>query len=422
MNFHRLKGAFLGALFVLPSASAYTAENTAQMIFSDTFRTLHTDVDGNLMSVPIIRLGTDDRLNISFDEIGDDFRYLQYRLVHCNADWQPSQLVESEYLPGFNIGEIDDYAFSSNTFVHFVNYHLTIPQEGMEPMVSGNYLLQVFDQEEPDEVLLQVRFGVSENTVGVDGRASGRTDRGFNTEWQQIDLTLRPGGFRIQNPYQDLTVTVSQNQTPWTLRTVSHPMRVQGEDIVFEHDRNLIYPGSNEFRRFEMTRVGETGMHVDSVRFGGTNYHIYLTPDTGRGDSEYYYDSTQKGRYLVRESNASDSDLGADYMTVHFTLDFPEIIDANIYVDGEMTGHRLTERNRMHYDRDAGVYRLELPLKQGAYNYRYVVARREGNGMPTPSPVEGDFYETRNEYLVQVYYRPVGARADRLIGYQIIDM
>ena len=96
-----------------------------------------------------------DRIIISFDEIGDDYSRLRYRLIHCNADWQPSRLLESEYLKGFNEAEIEDFAFSSNTYVHYVNYRIAIPSDDMQPIVSGNYLLQVFEADDPDDIILQ---------------------------------------------------------------------------------------------------------------------------------------------------------------------------------------------------------------------------------------------------------------------------
>ena len=116
-----------------------------------------------------MRLGTSDRIFINFDIIGEQHEYLRYRLVHCNADWQPSRLVDSEFLDGFNEGEIEDYAYSSNTFVHYVNYNLELPNRDMRPLVSGNYLVQVYPEGEPDDVMLRARFSVTENSMGVEG-------------------------------------------------------------------------------------------------------------------------------------------------------------------------------------------------------------------------------------------------------------
>lgn len=93
-------------------AAAVSAADTATVIFEPMMRTLTVTANGNLMAGPVLRLGSNDRIVFSFDEIGDDWRYLRCRLLHCNADWQPSSLVESEYVDGFNYASIEDYAFS----------------------------------------------------------------------------------------------------------------------------------------------------------------------------------------------------------------------------------------------------------------------------------------------------------------------
>lgn len=36
-------------------------------------------------------------------------------------------------------------------------------------------------------------------------------------------------------------------------------------------------------------------------------------------------------------------------------------------------------------------------------------------------PTDGDFYETENEYIILVYYRPNGGRYDKLAGYRRIN-
>lgn len=382
----------------------------------------------NFMAPAVIRLGTDDRLQLNFDIIDDSHEYLRYRLIHCNADWQPSKLLESEYLDGFNEGSITDYAYSSNTYVHFVNYNLVIPNEEMNFIASGNYLLQVFNEEDPDTTLFQIRFSVAENQVMLKPRLTTRTDMGFNTEWQQIDFEADLTGFENINPYLDLIVTVMQNNRPETTRSVSNPLRVEGSRAIFEHDQNLIFPAGNEYRRFETVRIDYPGMRVDSVVFGGTNWHAYLQPDQSRTYNNYIYDQTQHGRFMIDEYNATEPDLGADYVTVHFTLDAPEAIGADIYVDGDFSNHIFDERNRMNYDYDKRLYHAQIPLKQGSYNYQYVVLPKNysdkpgSTSYPDPGLVEGNHYETQNEYLLLLFCRPPGSRYDRLLGYSLLNI
>ena len=409
--------------YILASAVALTVLMTGhgkvmrQEIINPNFKTLKVEKENDFFGLPVLTLNGNDRIVISFDEIADDYSHLQFRLIHCNADWQPSRLIESEYVDGFNYDDIEDYAFSSNTFTNYVNYRFTIPSEHIVPMVSGNYIAEVYPQSDPDDVLLRARFQVSEETARVNGFSSPRTDRGFNSDWQQLTFEVIPTASNI-NPYSDIVVTVSQNRRPDTERVVSHPMKVEGTKIIYDHLPELIFPASNEYRRFETVRADYPGMGVESVGFEDRSYQAWLRTDSERAEHEYLFDSTQRGRFKIDEYNSSDPDLGADYVTVHFTLDFPELMNGDIFVEGDFTNHRYEDQYRMTYNRDSGVYELALPLKQGSYNYQYVAVKKEEGpeGKGDASLVEGDKYETLNEYNICVYYKPAIARADRLIG------
>lgn len=395
--------------------------DTTTGIFDRRFRTLKTEVEDNFMSPPVIRLGTNDRILVKFDEIGEDNSYLEYRLIHCDADWQPSRLIESEYLEGFNSVRIEDYAYSTATFVHYVNYLIAFPNEELQIKHSGNYLLQVYDPERPEETLLQTRFQVTENRARIEGNVTSRTDMGHNTYWQQLAFEIDCQGIGEFNPYQDIIVYVTQNDREATKRRIMTPLRVSGDKIIYEHLNDLVFGASNEYRRFESVSNSFPGMRVDSLRYMGSNYHVWLKVDEPRQSASYSYDQTQHGRFLVREYNSTDSDIGADYITVHFLLECPELPSYDIYLDGEFTHDRMDKENQLTYDHRVGGYVAEVPLKQGAYNYQYVTRSRQTGEIST-STIEGDKYETLNEYGIAVYFRPPGARADRLISYRILQM
>lgn len=387
---------------------------------AERLRTMKVMKEGDFMAAPSIRLGSDERITVSFDEWSEDYSDLQYRLIHCGPDWKPSGLLESEYLDGFNIADIDDWAFSQNTFVHFVNYHVEIPNERMNPLLSGNYIMEIFERDNPDETIGEARFAVTEHSADIIGGVTTHTDRGLNTEWQQLELKVEPTDARIDDPYSMLRVDITQNGAPYTTTTLRNPSRTEGKSVIYSHQPELIFKAGNEFRRFETVRTNYNDMGVDSMRFLSRNYHVWLTPGRERATKQYSYDQTQQGRFLVREYNSTDSDLGADYVTVHFRLDAPEVVDADVYVEGEFTGWERDSSTRMRYDYNEGAYLLEMPLKQGSYNYRYVAVARHGNRQADPSVIEGNKYETRNEYRVQVWYKPIGARYERLIADQIL--
>lgn len=371
------------------------------------------------MSPPVITLNGSGRLNINFDIISEDADYLRYRLLLCNADWQPSRLMESEYLGAFNEVSVDDYAFSSNTYIHYVNYNITLPDPGLPILHSGNYLLQVFPENNPDQIILQARFSVSEELTPVSGGVTTRTDRGVNSEFQQLFFSIDTSALPHINPYQDLIVTITQNNRPETTRTITHPIRTENNRVIFEHSPELIFESSNEYRRFETVRADYPGMSVDSVKFQDGIWHAWLKPDSARKNKSYSYDQTQHGRFKIDDYNSTEPDLSADYVMVHFSLDPGERQFGQIFVDGDFTYHNFDERNLMKYDWNTGLYHADIPLKQGSYNYQYVVMP-ENSEIPSPRYIEGNKYETQNEYLIKVFLRTPGARADRLIGTAVL--
>ena len=393
------------------------AMDTGQKIFKKNVRTLTVTNPDNFMGVPVLKIGGHERLNINFDVIGDDNDYLRFRLLHCNADWQPSRLMESEYLGGFNEGIVEDYAFSSNTYVHYVNYNISLPDPSIPILRSGNYLIQIYPENDPDDIWLQARFSVTEEISYIEGGVTTRTDRGVNSEYQQLFLHLDFPELNKINPFQDIILTVTQNNRPETLRFIQHPMRVQGSTIIYEHTPELIFEAANEFRRFETVRADYPGMHVDSVRFVNGMWNAWLQTDESRRHRQYTYDSTQNGRFKIDEYNSTDPDLSADYILVHFTLDPESRVNGTIFVDGDLTNHVLDEESLMKYDWNDGLYHASIPLKQGSFNYQYTVVP-EGEILPNPGPIEGNKYETVNEYLVMAYLRTPGSRGDRLIGYR----
>ena len=408
------------AAIVLGSPLALTAQSLSDQpyetrSFSDRFKTLRTQVEGRELFPPIIDLNTNEHITISFDEMTEEVSYLQYSLVHCNADWRPSALSDLEYLDGFNTNPIEEFDFSMTTFAHYVHYSLTLPNEDVQFKVSGNYVLLVYPENEPERVLLQVCFSVYENNILVAPSVTSRTDIDYNREHQQVSVTLNANNYRIQNPYNELKVSVTQNGRRDNEVIVNRPLRIQGSQIFFDHDRNLIFEAGNEFRRFEMVATRYAGLGVANIYHFDPYYHVDLTPVKPRSESSYLYDQTQNGRFVIRQSGASDSDTEADYFVVHFTLDSDPIPGGKIYIDGELTNHLYSPYNEMVYNPQTEQYEKTLLLKQGSYNYQYLFLP-DGTRTATAAPVEGNYYQTVNEYLVKVYHRAPGERYDRLIG------
>lgn len=398
----------------------YTTVNAADIeydrVFNPTLKTLQTSVNGQLAaSQPVITLEGSEHLTVSFDILGDDREYLCWRLLHCDADWQLDNLSDTDYLPGFNYAKIENHAFSRATNVHYVHYWFTLPSDDMQPQLSGNYLLQIFTEDNPDDVWAQCRVKVDEGRARIAGSISGRTDVDFNREHQQLTLSVEPESGLVSDPYGELYVVIEQNSRPDTRHTMVQPLRLDGQRLIYEHQPELIFPAGNEYRRSEFISTQWGGMGVDRIDYINGSYVVRLQPDAPRVQRQYSYDRTQQGRYVVRRYDSDQPQVDADYVLTDFTLRMPEDPSLDIYIEGELTGRSYTEANRMQYDSEAQAYRATLLLKQGAYNYQYV--GRTGNEVAaTTAEIEGNKYQTQNDYNISVYYRPHGRRYDRLIG------
>lgn len=392
--------------------------DTHTQVADSRFKSLQVRLVGNDYFPPIITLNGDDKIKISFDELSEEQSYLRYSVVHCNADWTPSNLIESEYVSGFNYADITDCKFSLGTLCHYVHYSFSLPNDEIQFLISGNYLVKIYYENEPENTLLQARFYVSENAVSVGTSVTSRTDIDYNNEHQQVSFIIDTKDYQIRNMYNDIKAYVSQNSRYDNEVMVNRPLMVSGKKITYDHNRSLIFEAGNEFRRMETVVQYGISMNVEKMSFHHPYYHAQLFTDNMRNQEPYIYDKTQMGRFTIRSSEANDSDNGAEYIVTHFSLDTGgQISGGNIYINGEFTNNLFTPSTLMKYDLSSGLYTTDLLLKQGAYNYQYLfVPDGSSRGY---SSIEGNKYQTVNEYMVRVYHRDPSSRYDRLIGFGI---
>lgn len=389
------------------------ARDTSTSIFDPDFKSLQVNKIGDRLGQPVVKLNSDnDGIRISFDELAEDNRFLRYRFVHCNSDWQPSSLHETDYINGFNEAQVVDYALSERTLTHYVHYNIDLPNPDMTPLVSGNYLVEVFDEDNPDKTLLQARFMVDEAIAGLSMGVTSRTDYDYNNRHQQLSLKADLEGAKVENPYNDLKLIIYKKGSENTRRELKHPLSVQLKTAIYEHQKELIFPAGNEYRRFEIANLRYPGMGVESIDYIEPFYRVMLKTDEPRADIRYAYDQDQDGRFFVADIFADDPDINADYAMVYFTMKSPKL-EGEVFLDGDLTGNSLGPESRMVYDETIGAYIKTLLLKQGLYNYQYVTTS-------ATNPIEGDHYETDNEYIALLYYCPPSARYERLIATGVI--
>lgn len=416
-NIKHITGALI-PMFLLCSAPVDAQSNR---IYRNNYKTLNLCVNDNQMLPPIITLNSDDCIEISFDEMSHEYKTLKYRIVHCNEDWEQSSLLDIDCLEGFNDNEIENSATSFNTTTDYTHYSFVLPNEYVRFKVSGNYRVDVYNDENPDVVLLSACIYVLDHKVNTMTRVSSNTDIDTNVSHQQLTVTLgMTDGFSIRQPQRELKVNVLQNRRTDNIAKVMSPTFISNTQIRYEHVKELIFPAGNEYRRFEMINNDDAMMGVESIGYFAPYYHTTLYEDTPR--MTYDFDRDQNGMFFIRNDRARDNGTEADYMLVHFALRTQkEITGGDIYLSGAFTNNAFGDANKMTYNPRTGTYECVQQLKQGLYNYIYLF-RPHNNGIAEETTMlEGNFYETENEYMVLVYYRPIGERYDMLIGASCIN-
>lgn len=384
----------------------------------ENIKTLRSIVDGDFTRLPVIDNTRNSSIEISFDYLSDEEPFLEYRIVHCDADWQADDLSELDYIDGFLPVKVSQAKPSFNTFTNYFHYAVTFPNDDVQLLVSGNYAVIFHDEAEPDTPLAVATFSVSEQMAFVSGEVSASTDIDYRQQHQQ--LTLQCTWSNTQLPYldpaHDLKLVVTQNHRSDTRRVIAAPSRMEAGKACYEHLQPLIFEAGNTFRRFEFTDHRYATFGVESVRYQAPDYHVRLVQDKARSNDFYRYDQDQHGRYLIRSLRVEDVDTESEYFHAHFTLSgaMPPKGNGGIYLIGDFTYGEVSEPYRMNYDPELQCYTAQVQLKQGHYNYQYLV--RMPDDHLTTAIVEGNYYETRNQYDIYVYYRPIGARFDRLLG------
>jgi hypothetical protein len=364
-----------------------------------------------------------EHLKLSFDEMDSDLKHFRYTLLHCEADWKTSSdLIVSDYIDGFQDDAIEDFGYSYNTTAHYTHYSLTFPTANVRPKLSGNYMIIVY-LDDPYEVVFTWRFMIVENlplaVTGDAHQANNVTDR-FTK--QQVDFTIQFNGMAIGDPDRELKVVVTQNDRPDNAVTGVKPSFMRGEELDYSNNPQCIFNGANEFRAVDIKSLLYQSERIKKIEFDKTGYQVILLDDLPRPFKNYITDKEINGRKLIKnEEHAQNSDIEADYAWVHFFVPWsPKLENAKVYIIGAITDWQISDSTELNYDAQRRGYAKALLLKQGYYNYLYVV-KPDKSIRADESIIEGNHWETENEYTIRVYYHPMGAQYDRLISVQDLN-
>lgn len=422
------KSGYLALLFLLPLLLNAQKKRTDKNDYYDARRLRYEDYTYlpsiktvqcyNAMdeqSASLIRLNSEDQIQLSFDELSTEVRNLFYTVEHCDAFWNPSNLPQTDYLSGFPEDRISDYRFSYGTLVHYVHYRMMFPNDQMKVLLSGNYLLKVYEDNDPNRLVITRRMMVSDPKLQIDATIARSPVINDRNSKQKVNFRVIYSGMNIENPFDQLKIIVTQNNRWDNAQLNTTPVFIRDGELIYDNEDKNVFNGLNEFRRFDIRTIRFRGGRVDNI-VRDTTTEVYVSEDYSRAGERYVSNPDLDGKYFIRYTEGNNPDLQSDYVNTHFTIpmDVP-LMAGNIYLFGKLTDWKISDEYKMKYNDQTNAYELITPLKQGVYDYMYLLNLDEKNKMDETF-FEGNHYETENIYTLYAYFRRTGSRYDELIG------
>lgn len=418
-----IKKFCLPILFIIFQVAGYQTVIMAQNVnyTSPVIKSVFFEKDNHIQAYPVMALSEAGALTLHFDILSDYSETLYYKVIHCDREWNISDLFYSDYIEGFEENSLSSSGASFNTKIAYSHYKLMLPNEDMKLKISGNYLLIVYRSGEDETPLLRRRIMVHEGAAPLNVTFRRPTGKDYNTG-QQSEVTISLSDPGITDPSRQITLTILQNGRYDRAKSGIKPDFIGDGTIMYNTlNGSTLFDGGNEFRYFDIKNIRQKLQNVRAIEYNNGNYHIFLLPSENREYKQHFNNEDLNGRYYIALENSNEPDLDADYVYVYFTLPAKEeVADGAIYVSGALTNWEYTPENKMIYNDEKGWYEAVLLLKQGWYNYEYVFIPG-GRSKPEGNAFEGSHYETENDYLMLVYFHDPRQRYDRLMDCYITN-
>ena len=362
---------------------------------------------------PIFELGSS--FTFQFDDLfGNEANYY-FEIIHCDYNWIPTEIPKTDYVLGMDNQRITDFSNSFNTLQVYTHYRLSFPNQFTQQLrLSGNYMLKILNEDR--EVVFSRKFILFENhcTVGAQVKRSRNLS---NIDYKQnIDFTILSNDIAFQTPLQNVKVLLLQNGNFHTEIKNIVPQYTIGNQLIYKYDKETQFWGGNEFLYFENKDIRAASNNVAKIGSNNDIYNAFLYTNAARGNQIYTLYEDVNGNFVVKNINGSNNDIEADYAWVYFSLSAPAFrINKDIYITGMFNNYSLSPEYKMDYNNDKGVFEKAIMIKQGFTNFQYTVANKNGV-IDFENAIDGNFYQTENEYTILVYYKEATDRYQRVIG------
>jgi len=417
---------FYTLFFLFTFSSAFSQDDYANdndlryedYIYKPNIKTVQLYESSWEFAQPLLKFNSDEQLLLSFDDLDADKKQYSMTIVHCDAKWNPSDLMITEYVVGFQDLNFINWSFSVNTLQKYTHYSILFPTANMQLSKSGNYIVYVYQNGDKSNIVLSKRFMVFDEKVSVLATIKQAIGNDEQYEKQHIDFSIVNTSYNITNSYVDLKVVLTQNYR-WDNAVYDiKPTFNTPTQLTYSLDDASTFNGGNEFRYFDTRSLRTYTERVNRIYKDSTNHYCAeLMSDLNRSNMNYIFYNDLNGGFLIKNKDlATNQDIEADYVNVNFFMPFDNPTpEGNFYVLGKLTNWKMDKVNRMSYNYKRQGYECNLLIKQGYYNYIYAFLK-DKNKAGDETLTEGNHWETENDYIIYVYHRARGTYYDQLIG------
>lgn len=366
------------------------------------------------LDAPVVPLQSGTPLVLLFDDLAYDPELYTAKLIHCDADWQKSQLKDNDFSPTFNEFNIQNYEYSVNTRIPYIHYRFELPNVTK----SGNYILKVYRQRDESDVILTKRFMVYEEIFKVGAAVVPPSQTADRRNSQQINLVVNYSAGEVTNPEGQIKILIRQNQRWDNAKLLAKPTFLNESSKILRYesfDGGNTFDAGNEFRFVDLRFIRANGVNIADIRVETDAIFADGTIDKPRPETVYSQYLDLNGQYLIetKDRPGGNPEVESEYILMTFRLAIAQSSNP-VYLLGALTNWGKSPGAKMEWDPKMGVYTTSLLAKQGWYDYQYA---NSVDGEFEPQFFEGSYFETENEYEVLVYFRNLGSRYDQLVGY-----
>ncbi len=334
-------------------------------------------------------------LLLEFDDLQDQRNNYYAKLIHCNYDWRQSQLVDLDYLENYNEFPFTEYALSVNTMPRYIHYRFQVPHV----KYPGNYLLVVY-RDDIKNLIITKRMMVFDTQISYTKDDEFIGSGSLNTALQPFNFVIDYKDVEIMNPSESVHVNMRQNQR-WDNPKINLPATfVRDDQSQLEYkttDPAWQFSGGSEFRFADFR---------------------FIDRDKPHSDDPYSQIKDNDGGCIIDNTDTGEPATNGNYLYVDFSLKANTPYDGDVYLVGKFNDYQRTAENRMTYTDSTGVYESRQLIKQGWYDYQYVVDSKKLD----PNAIEGSHFETENTYEIAIYNRAMQPNADLLLGYYLVTI